>query len=305
MRKRWHAAYACWPTVPDRLVWERDGTHWPHRDTSRFVEAGGLRWHVQLLGPPDAPAVLLLHGTGASTHSWRGLMPRLAGDHRLSTVDLPGHAFSTMPAREGMSLPGMAACVAALLDALAIRPEVVVGHSAGAAVAARLVLDARIAPRVIVGINAAMLPLAGPAGRIFSPLARLLARNPLVPHAFAFGAARRSVVERLVRGTGSSIEAEGVALYQRLVGSPAHAAAALAMMANWDLDALRDALPRLAVPLALIVGTGDLAVPPAHARELQAIVPRADVQRLDGLGHLAHEEDPARVEAALRDALRP
>lgn len=298
------AACARSAAVPDRLLWEREGAHWPHRGASRFVDAGGLRWHVQMMGPERAPALLLLHGTGASSHSWRGLLPRLAADHRLIAPDLPGHAFTTLPGADGMSLPGMAARVADLLDALAVRPEAVIGHSAGAAVAVRMALDARIAPRAIVGLNAAMLPLPGAAGRFFSPLARLLALNPLVPHAFAFGATQRWVVERLLRGTGSSIDAEGVELYQRLVSTPAHAAAALAMMANWDLEALRDALPRLATPLALIVGANDLAVPPTHAQQLQSIAARVDVQVLDGLGHLAHEEDPARVESAVRRALR-
>lgn len=303
-RRRSRGACARWPAVPERLAWERDGTHWPHRASSRFVEAGGLRWHVQLMGPEGAPALLLLHGTGASTHSWRALAPRLAVDHRLLMPDLPGHAFTAMPSADGMSLPGMARRVADLLDALALRPDAVIGHSAGAAVAVRMALEARIAPRVIVGLNAALLPLPGPAGRLFSPMAKLLALNPLVPRAFAFGATQRWVVERLLRGTGSTIDADGVALYQQLVSTPAHAAAALAMMANWDLEALRDALPQLAVPLALIVGSGDLAVPPSHAEQLRGIVPHVDVQALAGLGHLAHEEDAARLEAAVRRALQ-
>ena len=58
------------------LAWQREGLDWPHRETSRFVEAGGLRWHVQQMG--RGPVALLIHGTGASTHSWRGLLPLLA-----------------------------------------------------------------------------------------------------------------------------------------------------------------------------------------------------------------------------------
>ncbi len=60
----------------DRLIWGTDGRDWPHRDRSRFVEAGGLRWHIQRMG--DGPALLLVHGTAAATHSWRDLAPLLA-----------------------------------------------------------------------------------------------------------------------------------------------------------------------------------------------------------------------------------
>ena len=48
------------------LRWERDGLDWPHRQASRFVEAAGLRWHVQQFPVPGAPLALLLHGTGAA-----------------------------------------------------------------------------------------------------------------------------------------------------------------------------------------------------------------------------------------------
>ncbi len=121
-----------------RLDWARDGRDWPNRDASRFVDAGGLRWHVQVLGPADAdaPTLLLLHGTGAATHSWRALAPRLAHGFRVVAPDLPGHGFTSMPPADGLSLPGMAAAVGALLAALDASPALVVGHSAGAAVGA-------------------------------------------------------------------------------------------------------------------------------------------------------------------------
>jgi magnesium chelatase accessory protein len=46
------------------LVWSRDGGDWPNREASSFVEAAGIRWHVQKMGE-GAP--LLLNGTGAAT----------------------------------------------------------------------------------------------------------------------------------------------------------------------------------------------------------------------------------------------
>lgn len=300
-RRRWPAGCARSPKVPEPLAWGRDGAHWPHREASAFVEAGALRWHVQRLGARGAPVLLLLHGTGASTHSWRDLAPHLAADHDVIAPDLPGHAFSTLPPRTSMSLPGMAAALAALLAALGAAPQAVVGHSAGAALAVQAALDGLVAPRLIVGLNAALWPL--PGGHWWSPAARLLALNPLVPHAFARAMAWPGAVERLLRGTGSTLDARGVALYRRLVSDPGHVGAALSMMSQWDLEALHDALPRLRVPLHLIVGSGDRAVPPAQARWVAARVPRCRIEALEGLGHLAHEEAPARVAEAIGRAL--
>ena len=64
--------------MPDlaKPKWDVEGRCWPRREWSRFARAGGLEWHVQSGG--SGPVCLLLHGTGAATHSWRRLAPLLA-----------------------------------------------------------------------------------------------------------------------------------------------------------------------------------------------------------------------------------
>ncbi|HSN71821.1 MAG TPA: alpha/beta fold hydrolase, partial [Steroidobacteraceae bacterium] len=136
------------------LDWDRDGRDWPNRSASRFVSAGGVRWHVQQAG--QGPQMLLIHGTGASTHSWRGLLPLLAEHFAVLAPDLPGHAF-TGPMPDGhFSLDGMARALAALMARLDFAPAIAVGHSAGAAIVARLALDGAIHPRAIVSLNGAI-----------------------------------------------------------------------------------------------------------------------------------------------------
>jgi len=277
--------------------WARDGRDWPHHAHSRFVLSAGRRWHVQQWPAPSvhAPQLLLLHGTGASTHSWRHLAPLLAPRAGVVAVDLPGHGFSDAARGDGATLPGMARGVAALLREIGVEPSVLIGHSAGAAIAVRLALDDAAGPASIISLNGALLPLHGLAGQLFLPLARLLASHPLVPRLFARRADDESRVRRLVAGTGSRIDEAGIALYRRLVGDPAHVAGALAMMANWDLRTLAAELPRLHVPLQLLAAEGDRTLPPAHARRVGELLPQAGLTLLPGLGHLAHEEDPQRV----------
>lgn len=290
------------------MDWTRDGAHWPHRERSRFVQAAGLSFHVQVFPGPanDAPVAVLLHGTGASTHSWRDLVPLLARHCIVVVPDLPGHAFTGMPAQGAgsaqLGLPGMARSVAALLTALQMKPALLVGHSAGAAVAARMALDHLAAPDRIVGINAALLPLGGLAGQWFSPAAKLMAAVPLVPQLFAWRARSPAVLDRLLGSTGSRLNAEGRALYQRLVSDPDHVAGALAMMANWDLPQLARDLPRLATRLDLIVGDRDQTVPPADSNRVMESLghtARGNLHALPGLGHLAHEEAPEQVATLL------
>jgi magnesium chelatase accessory protein len=282
-----------------RLDWARDGRDWPHREASRFVDAAGLRWHVQRMGTPGDARVLLVHGTGASTHSWAALMPLLIDHAEVLAVDLPGHGFSALPPGGDLSLPAMAEALSALLKVLDWTPTLAIGHSAGAAILVRMALDGRLkAP--LVAVNGAFLAFGGPAAPLLSPLTRLLYASRWVPKLFARRAAAPGVVERLIRGTGSTLDADGTEHYRRLMRSSAHAEAALGMMAHWDLRSLPHELPRLPVPLHLFVGSGDRAVPPRQGRQVVARCPRATLTLLPGLGHLAHEENPAAVAAALQ-----
>lgn len=277
--------------------WEREGRDWPNRAVSRFLRAEGIAWHVQVMG--TGPALLLLHGAGAATHSWAGLMPRLAARFTVIAPDLPGHGFSSAAPGTGMSLPGIAWRITGLLGALGVVPAVGVGHSAGAAILVRMALDGRIAPGRIVAINGALTPFRGLAGQLFPRMARLLHWNPLAAPVFATAAIDPNTVPMLIRSTGSAIPPEMTARYARLFRSPAHVAGTLAMMAHWDLEALEGDLTRRAVPLTLLTGEQDRAVPPAEARAIAARLPDAEVVGLPGLGHLAHEEDPDRVAAAI------
>lgn len=276
--------------------WEAEGRTWPNRADSRFVETARLRWHVQIMGPDNAPVMLLLHGTGAATHSWRDLAPLLATRFRIVAPDLPGHGFTRGRPAGGLAMPEMARAVGDLMTALGCDPAVIVGHSAGAAIAIRMALDGVASPCAIVGLGAALLPIPGLAGVLFPSLARALFVNPFAPHVFARLARTPGEAARfLARSTGSRIDAVGIACYERLFATSGHCAGAITMMADWDLPALKRDLPRLGIPLLLVHGAGDSAIPLSNARQAAAIIPSARLVSLPGLGHLAHEEKPCDV----------
>jgi magnesium chelatase accessory protein len=266
---------------------------WPLRDFSRLVDAAGMRWHVQRMGQGEP--LLLIHGTAASTHTWRDLMPLLASRFDVLAIDLPGHGYSERLPGGSMSLPSLAGAVGELLDTVGFRPALIVGHSAGAAIALRMVIDGSVHPRAVVGLNAALLPFGGSMRRIFSPMAKLFATTKLMPALIARRARDLGAVKRVLDGTGSRLEDEGAVLYQRLLQREGHVASVLAMMASWDLAPLLEDLPRVQSSLHLVTGGRDKAVSPREADSIAAIVEGSTVERLDDLGHLAHEEDPARL----------
>lgn len=276
------------------LDWTRDGKDWPNREASRFLRTGNTDWHVQVMG--SGPDLLLVHGTGASSHSWRGLAPLLAQRFRVIAPDLPGHGFSRAASVINLSIQGMAQSLASLLSALEAKPALVVGHSAGGPVLARMILDGLLEPERLVTLNGAFLPFKGIAATVFPPVAKALIWNPLVPQAVAWTAADRKAVKRLIDGTGSTIDRRGIDLYHRLFTCPRHVRSTINMMARWDLEALLLDLPNLETPTDLISAEHDKTVAPSNQSEIAAILPKSTLTSLPKLGHLAHEEDPGSID---------
>lgn len=271
------------------LDFDRDGRDWPNREASRFVDAAGIRFHVQVMGQ-GAP-LLLLHGTGSSTHSWRDVMPRLAERFTVIAPDLPGHGFTKFASARDLSRAGMAHGVAALLRVLDMAPTRAVGHSAGAVILLEIVGKKLAAIPDLVSFNGAFFPVSGLGGQFFSPLAKLITGFGFVPRLVTSMVDKRSV-ERLLRDTGSEINARGIALYQRLFSSEAHVAGTLKMMAEWTLTDTQSQLRHLQARLHLVKALGDKTVPPDTADRVAMLVPYPHLITIPRLGHLAHEEAP-------------
>jgi magnesium chelatase accessory protein len=273
-------------SAPD---WQREGRDWPNAGASRFVAAGGVRWHVQVMG--EGPVALLLHGTGAATHSWRDLAPLLAGHFTVVAPDLPGHGFTGTMRRPTPT--GVAEAVSALVATLELPPSLIIGHSAGAAVALTMAQTKAAAPKAIVGLAGALLPFPGMAGALFPAMARMLFVNPFVPELLAMRARLPGeTASFLRRATGSRIDQRGVGFYERLLKTSAHCGGALALMANWDLEPLNAAMPGLQLPVLLVHGEQDSTIPPATSSTVAARLPDATTHFVPRLGHLAHEEAP-------------
>ena len=274
--------------------WASEGKDWPNRETSSFVRAGGYHWHVQQMGPKaaDAPVCLLIHGTGAATHSWRALMPLLAKHYRVITMDLPGHGFTKSGVSGNVTLAGMAASLATLLEECDAAPDLIVGHSAGVAIAAQLILD-KGWKVPLVGFAPALMPFPGLAARIFPSLAKMLFTNPFVSIIFSrMAQAPGQTAKFLARSTGSQIDAEGAKYYTRLFSKSGHCDGAIRMMANWRLEALGARLGEISSPVLLVHPAKDAAIPKSAVTDAARLMPHCTVVDMPSLGHLAHEEDP-------------
>jgi magnesium chelatase accessory protein len=279
--------------VPARLP-----ADWPHREHSRSVQVGRLDWHVQVKG--GGPTLLLLHGSGASAHSWADLLDMLAGHATVVAPDLPGHAFTSGATAAELTLPAMSDALAALLVALKLpAPVLVAGHSAGAALALRWALSAARPPGAVVGFNPSLVAPAAVYTDWLAPLINPVATSAPVAQMLAALAVRTGMVDGLLNSTQSVLPAAQRERYRLLFGRPDHVRGAMGFMAAADLPALLAEGARLPGATHFIVGTRDAWVPEASLRPVLAQhFPRARVERWVG-GHVLHEEMPAKAASLL------
>ncbi|MGA2552961.1 MAG: alpha/beta fold hydrolase BchO [Burkholderiaceae bacterium] len=276
---------------------------WPHREHSRLVSVGKMQWHVQIDG--RGPVVVLLHGTGASAHSFADVVTRLGSGVTVIVPDLPGHGFTSGAAPADLTLPLMARALDELLGALDV-PEVslVVGHSAGAALALRWqLMTSRLAGEV-VGLNPALIAPPQAYSSYIGPVIAPIASSGLTASLLVALGQHTRLIDHLIDGTGSKLTALQRRRYSILFERPSHVQGALSFMAAADLPALLDECRARDPKATFVVGGEDRWLP--KARLLKVIAenfPRSSVISVKA-GHLFHEEDAARAAEIILSALR-
>ena len=258
--------------------------------------AGGDDIHVTQDGPPGAPALVLIHGLGASTRWWDPVVPLLAGSHRVIRVDLLGHGRSGKPAGGGYAIPDQARRVGQALDRLGVRHAVLVGNSTGGYVATSLAEQRDL-------VTALALIDTGPRMDAFisdGPVGNLL-DVPVLGQLLW-----RLRTDALIRRGLSSAFAPGFPAPQQAVDDTRamtyHSLTAASHASDVYLGqrAMPDRLVPLAKPLLVIFGEQDRRWRPSSA-DLYRAVPGATVVMIPGVGHSPMLENPPRTAALLAD----
>ncbi|MEM1065030.1 MAG: alpha/beta fold hydrolase BchO [Pseudomonadota bacterium] len=281
------------------MDWAREKETWPNAAHSRFIRCRPHDWHVQVAGRGDT--LLLLHGAGGATQSWRALFPILAQSHHVVAPDLPGQGFTRLGTRLRLAPAPLAEDIVALCAAEGWRPTAIVGHSAGGVLA--LELAERLGSPQVIGLNAALGQFEGAAGWLFPLMAKMMALNPLIPPLLARMAGGESRARELLESTGSKIDPLGIALYRRLMADKAHIDGTLAMMAQWDIRPILARLETMKTHVVLMAGEADGTVPAEVSRRAAERIPNSRYLGFPALGHLMHEDAANDVAVAITAAL--
>lgn len=224
-------------------------------------------------------------------------MPLLQHDIAATLVDLPGHGLTKISTGQRSSLTYMAQDLLTLCQTLQFQPDFIVGHSAGAALA--LEMSKSLALKGVVGLNPALSKFPGLAGVMFPMMAKMMALNPLTPRYLAGLAKSKSRVRQILSGTGSDLAEDQINLYQKLFSDKTHVNGTILMMSQWNLDRLLAQLNTVDTPCLFIASTRDRTVPCADVKATSERMLNTAYHELNGLGHLAHEEDPQKVAGLL------
>ncbi|CAN5338092.1 alpha/beta fold hydrolase [soil metagenome] len=299
---------AAWAWTPDLPRAELDAKYLRQAsDRLALRDLPGVQLHVRDSGPRESlqegrgqpPVLLLIHGFGASLHTWEPWAEALAETYRVIRIDLPGSGLSP-PDPSGLYTDARTEqIVLALLDQLQLAQITLIGHSIGGRIAWQMAAQhpERITRLVLIapdgfaspGIDYGKAP-ALPAGLklMTRVLPRPLLRMSLEPAYANPDALSERLTER----------------YHDLLRAPGARSALLARMQQTVLTDPRPALRRISAPTLLIWGEQDAMIPFGNSADYLAVLPHARLVALRGIGHLPQEEQPARGLAALQAFLR-
>ena len=274
---------------------------------SEFIDLDGQLVHVRDEGPKNDPTpIVLLHGTSASLHTWDGWAQALRGKHRVIRFDLPAFGltgpFTGRFAGQAYTGANYASFVLAVLDRLGVQRATIAGNSLGGEVAWRVAAAAPQRVARLVLVDAGGYPLSGAGIPVGWQIARLPVLGRLTEHFLP----RPIVVQGLVAvyGDPKKVTEPLVDRYVELTLRAGNRAALVQRAQTWVPTEGVDHVRGVTAPTLILWGGLDRLIPPANAQRFAADIPGSRVQVFDDLGHVPHEEDPARTVAAVQAFLQ-
>jgi pimeloyl-ACP methyl ester carboxylesterase len=273
---------------------------------SDFIDVKGQTVHYRDQGPrDDSVPIVLVHGTGASLHTWEGWVVALKGQRRVITFDLAGFGltgpFAGQYKPDDYSGDALAKFVIDLMDTLKVQRFVIGGNSLGGEVAWRV---ATLAPQ-----RTASLILVDASGPAFTPkrvpIGFMVARVPVINRVAEWLLPRAMVAQSLaeVYGDPRKVSAELIDRYFELTLREGNRHAMNLRLQHMNIGEGAERISRLKLPTLILWGGRDQLIPPATAQVFAQQIAGSKLVVFDDLGHVPHEEDAARSVQPVKEFL--
>jgi pimeloyl-ACP methyl ester carboxylesterase len=278
---------------------------------SRFIDLpGGLHVHYRDQGLRAGPAVVMVHGFAASLHVWEPWVARLGGNHRIVTLDLPGHGLTRAPRGYAPTTIGYADLVDAFARRLKLGPYVVVGNATGGAVAWEDALRHRGDLRGLVLVDSTGWPGEWRRRGEDAPMILRILSSPLGRTVMRDVDFRGMAVDTLrdVYVDPTLVTPALVDRYVELSRAPGHRDILFSIAALRPGKETRADFKTLAIPTLVMHGLDDRMIPYTDGQAFAATIPGARWVGYPGVGDAPMEQIPDRSAADLEaflDGLDP
>jgi len=254
----------------------------------------------------DGKPILLIHGFGASSYSWRHISDSLASKHRVIAIDLKGFGNSPKPRDDEYSVYEQSRLIRNFIVEQKLEELTIIGHSFGGGVALvtavylshshpglikRLVLMDNVAyhQKLPGFVEIIATPILGPLSVHLLPN-RYQVRSLLEEVYFNDDLVPETAVEHYAKG----LEHEN-AKYALITTAR--------QLIPDDLDQFSENYKSLKIPTLIIWGEDDEIIPLKIGKRLHADMPNSSLTILENAGHAAHEEEPVRILPILHEYL--
>jgi pimeloyl-ACP methyl ester carboxylesterase len=251
---------------------------------SKFTQLGEMVVHYRDEG--TGPALVLLHGTGASLHTWDEWASELRNDFRVIRMDLPGFGLTGPEPNEDYSAGAYVRFIDSFVSQRGLSRFDLAGNSLGGFLAWRYAVAHPGRVRKLILVDAAGYPQARPP-----PLVFRLARIPVLssvstrfdPHWFVEKTLRQSY------GDPSHLSKELVNRYAELALRPGNRQAFVARVSTREPDSSGE-IRLVRAPTLILWGALDVLIDPRDAARFHTEIQGSRLIVYPGVGHVPMEE---------------
>jgi pimeloyl-ACP methyl ester carboxylesterase len=229
--------------------------------------------------------LLLLHGWGDTAQTFAKLEKELEVGYQVTSVDLPGFGATQIPPAV-WGLDDYASFVQKFAGKLKLRPEAIIAHSNGAAVAIKIVSQEKLVPRKLVLIGAAGIRDKEKAKKVGL---KIVAKTGKVATFWLPKRHKRKLQEKLYGAAGSDmlLVPHLQETFKRTVGEDVQKEAAT-----------------ITIPTLLIYGENDRATPPSYGELYHRLMPHSTLKLVKGAEHFVHQDEPEQVNLLIEEYLQ-
>ena len=255
--------------------------------TSSFIFIDGINVHFRDVGKGDA--ILLIHGTGASLHTWEKWINILSTDYRVISFDLPGFGLTGPDPNHNYQISRYTAILDSLMVKLKVDSFHIAGNSLGGLVAWHYTTQF---PQKILTLNlidAAGLPQPGKKPPFIFQLAKLPVLSTLLQKVTPKSIIKKSMLD--VYKNDQLVTEKLIDRYFELSLRGGNRTAFVKRMSQLNEKLVVSDLKNITVPVLIQWGKDDRWIPLANAFQFQKLIPKAELIIYDS-GHVPMEENP-------------